>query len=872
MDLRRIVLAGIFGVVSACAAWAAVEYVDPTDGGAVKSCEAALWAGTTSWQNGKWYVAEGSARVPERIQVGGNVNLILKDGAVLSATNGIRVPKGASLTIWGQQGGSGRLEATGASSCAGIGGNKEESGGTVTINGGVVVAQGGQYGAGIGGGDTGNGGSVTVNGGEVEATGKEGSAGIGGGDYGNGGAFAITGGKVTATGSTRNWKESGQASPGIGAGRPKVDGSEPRKSGTVAIWGGEVIAKAGVPDTSREHPTPAQAIGVNVDDADYNEKDNADWLTLGEVAVVASADAAEPVAVADRGAACRGMTVWTRPCEHRFQGLTCAWCGGTAETGTAEDPYRIGDYAALVQFAGKVNGGQSDACGVLTADIVAEGADWVPIGADDDQIYCGTFDGAGHRISGLANAGSIKYAGLFGGVWGGGVVRNVRLEGVAFQGGLAGGVVGVIYGGTVSNCYVSGRVISGDDAGGIVGFNSNGLVVDCHNAGEVTGNVVGGVVGNQARGSAARVSNCHSTGAVSGERELGGVVGCLSYGTVANSYCLDSVGATAIGLNAGTVDGECKELTAAEYTNAASFQGWDFENVWWMGPEMPLLRVFGPLELTVESAYGTAVPSAGAHGYYRGEAVEARVEGSPVSLGEGRLATCTGWVLEGNGPGSGEGTEARFTLTNSAVLRWTWKTKSLEAQVTVGAGQWRVVSVPFQNAASEDGAYKFGDTQMASELPQGSTVLFWDEAGQEWRGGMKSARGWAWGQGSHLLGCGEAFSVRNGGGGEATLTVGGEIPAEGVRSRGYAGGGKWSGMAPMYPVPVKFGDTELANVLPGGSKVRFWDAGRQEWVEGTKTGKGWEGVASHVLGVGEGFFIQSGSAGTWEQAKPRELP
>ncbi len=869
MDLRRMVLAGIFGVAAAGGASAAVvEYVDPTDGGAVKSCEAYEGAGMPQWQNGKWYVAEGSARVPARIQVGGNVNLILKDGAVLTATNGIRVPKGASLTIWGQQGGSGRLEATGVGSCAGIGGNKEESCGAVTINGGVVVAQGGQYGAGIGGGDTGNGGTVTVNGGAVEATGKEGSAGIGGGDYGNGGAFAITGGKVTATGSTRHKDESGQASPGIGAGRPKVSGKEPRKSGTVAIFGGEVIAKTGVPDTSREHPTPAQAIGVNVDDAASN---GTNWLTLGEVAVYTSADAAEPVAAAERGAACRGTNVWTRPCEHRFQGLTCAWCG--KGTGTAEDPYRIGDYAGLVQFAEKVNGGQSDACGVLTADIVAEGADWVAIGANFNPKYCGTFDGAGHWISGLTNAGSIQYAGLFGVLGSGAVVRNVRLERVAFQGEVAGGVVGYLNAGTVSNCCVSGNISGVNAAGGIAGYHYGDLV-DCHSAGTVSGGGVLGGVSGVLYGNSARASNCHSTGAVGGGTSRGGVVGYLSHGTVSNSYCPSSLGVWAISVNVGTVEGECRALGAAEYTNAASFKGWDFENVWWMGPEMPLLRVFGPLELTVESAYGTAVPSAGAHGYYRGEAVEARLEGSPVPLGNGLQAVCTGWELEGNEPGSGEGTVARFTLTNSAVLRWTWETQvPTQAQVTVGGEQWQVVSVPFKNPASEDGAFKFGDTEVASELSQGSTVLFWDAEKQEWSGGMKSARGWAWGQGSHVLGCGEAFFVRNGGGGEATLTIGGAVPTEASRSRGYEGGGKWSLMAPMYPIPVKFGDTELANQLPQESKMRFWDAGRQEWVEGTKTRKGWEWAAeTHVLGVGEGFFIQSEVPGTWVQEKPGVMP
>ncbi len=1157
MDLRRMVLAGIFGVAAAWGASAAVvEYVGADGWREEQECTM-VGSGSTSWSG--WMAVEGEVEVDGRIEVGGAVNVILCDGAALSATNGgIRVAKGASLTVWGQREGSGRLVATGSSSCAGIGGNDGESGGTVVVYGGKVEAKGGEYGAGIGGGDSGAGGVVEVHGGEVWAGGNDGSAGIGGGDYGNGGSFTITGGKVTALGGARKagGKATGQAAAGIGAGRPEIDRTAGtvvsgghRSSGTVSILGGEVTAKAGVPPTSVQnmeyyHPDAAQAIGVNVQDAKSN---GTNYLSLGAVAVYTSADAAEPVPAAERAAACRGSNVWTRPCKHGT-GLTCPWCGETKGKGTAEEPYLIGNYAALVEFEQIVNGthatiGQNlGAWGVLAADIVAEGTDWVAMVTNRYLRYTGTFDGAGHTISGLKTVGTASYAGLFGWVGDDGVVRNVRLEGVAFQGTYPAGIVWENFG-TVSNCCVSGFVRAGSRTGGIVGCNA-GMVANCHFCGEISGrgeNIggvvgendgtvanchnsgtmsardgnIGGVVGENDDGTVANsycldsvgaapigenkgavegecealsaaaytnaasfkgwdfenvwemgvegpwlrvfgpapvlpgdgtegnpyrignyvglvefarrvnvelepcawgvltadivaeradwvpicndpsdyfhyrgtfdgkghtisglanegaleyaglfahvledgvvrnvrlegvefngrdsggvvghnkgtvsnccvsgivrgdinvgglvgfnlgtvancfntatvlsdraewiggvagwnqgwpgsILNCHSTGAVSGEKHRGGITAYNHYGTVANCYFPDSLKLEAIGGNNGAVE-ECEALTAAEYTNAASFHGWDFENVWWMGPEMPLLRVFGPLELTVESAYGTAEPSAGAHGYYRGVAVEAWVEGSPVSLGNGLQAVCTGWELEGNEPGSGEGTVARFTLTNSAVLRWTWETQvSTQAQVTVGGEQWQVVSVPFKNPASEDGTYMFWDTEVASELLQGSTVLFWDAEKQEWSGGMKSARGWAWGQGSHVLGCGEAFFVRNGGGGEATLTIGGAVPTEASRSRGYEGGGKWSLMAPMYPIPVKFGDTMLAIQLPQESKMRFWDAGRQEWVEGTKTAMGWEWAAGgHVLGVGEGFFIQSEVPGTWVQEKPGVMP
>ena len=55
-----------------------------------------------------------------------------------------------------------------------------------------------------------------------------------------------------------------------------------------------LAAFAGVPDESRTMPVGAQAIGVNLDDADHNEANNPGWLELKEVAVYTSADAAEP--------------------------------------------------------------------------------------------------------------------------------------------------------------------------------------------------------------------------------------------------------------------------------------------------------------------------------------------------------------------------------------------------------------------------------------------------------------------------------------------------------------------------------------------------------------------------------------------------
>ena len=94
-------------------------------------------------------------------------------------------------------------------------------------------------------------------------------------------------------------------------------------------------------------------------------------------------------------------------------------------------------------------------------------SNWTPVG-----WYSGTFDGNGHSISNLRVNTSETYAGLFGRLQKGGVIRNVHIT--------SGSIV-------TTNKY--------GDAGGIVGFN-NGVIEDCSNAADITSNDrAGGIAG-----------------------------------------------------------------------------------------------------------------------------------------------------------------------------------------------------------------------------------------------------------------------------------------------------------------------------------------------------------------------------------------
>ena len=181
-----------------------------------------------------WYVLDSNVTYNDyRLTILGDVHLILKDGRTLNAKHGIRMAAnnsaGASLTVYAQSTDKetmGKLiaNASDEESCAGIGGNGQEAGGSVTINGGRIEAAGGKYGAGIGGGEDRDAGNIRINGGYVTATGGEYGAGIGGGEGGSGGDINIADGTVTAIG--------GKKAAGIGGGQKWSGGGS---GGTIVI-------------------------------------------------------------------------------------------------------------------------------------------------------------------------------------------------------------------------------------------------------------------------------------------------------------------------------------------------------------------------------------------------------------------------------------------------------------------------------------------------------------------------------------------------------------------------------------------------------------------------------------------------------------
>ena len=179
------------------------------------------------------------------------------------------------------------------------------------------------------------------------------------------------------------------------------------------------------------------------------------------------------------------------------------WTDGGGESGTAEDlGYFIQDDGSYTVY--NANGllawneaAQSDYtlnC-TLTADIDLTGKEWTPVG-NSGQTYNGTFDGQGHRITGLTittNSTGGQNATLFDYIGSDGTVKNLQVE-VNYnvrQNGAAGGIANANYG-TITACSVKGDITaSSGDIGGIATFN-NGSIIGCWFDGILTTNYAEG--------------------------------------------------------------------------------------------------------------------------------------------------------------------------------------------------------------------------------------------------------------------------------------------------------------------------------------------------------------------------------------------
>jgi hypothetical protein len=322
------------------------------------------------------------------------------------------------------------------------------------------------------------------------------------------------------------------------------------------------------------------------------------------------------------------------------------YSGGTGEP---NNPYRIATANDLNDIANHVE--DFNKCFVMVNDINLAnytGTQFNIIGPNSAASFRGVFDGNNHSISSFTyESNSTDFVGLFGYVdateaaiktlvlivpdvnglngwsvgslvgylrngtltncratdgdisaekWAGGLVgRNVYgcISQSSYQGNVstlkerAGGLVGENNSDVVAS-YSTGSISGNKIVGGLVGLNYLGEIVDSYSQADVvlgTQFDAGGLVGNNMNGY---ISNCYSTGTVSGDHDVGGLTGFNWEGTVLNSFWdVNSSGLTwsAGGLGKTTVEMQ-KEST---FTDA----GWDFVEIWNIGENQtyPFLRI-----------------------------------------------------------------------------------------------------------------------------------------------------------------------------------------------------------------------------------------------------------------------------------------
>lgn len=281
-----------------------------------------------------------------------------------------------------------------------------------------------------------------------------------------------------------------------------------------------------------------------------------------------------------------------------------------AGNGTETDPYIIATAAQLDE----VRNFQS-ACFELSKDIDlssylnSNSSGWTPI-----KDFAGKFDGKKHTIKGLwISLSSISNVGLFANIQGSSdnkmasvsnLFVNISKKGIT-GGSCVGGICGNLSYGNIENCMVTGDISGYKYVGGIVGGNNgNSSISQCASSGNIiaTDGEVGGILG--CRYGSCSIENCYSIANVKAEGShyysdadgIGiGAEKCYFAGTISgdDTYPIGKYYTNSYYDSEKTkISGKQGALTTKQMKQQASFQGWDFDNIWTIqeGVDYPKLR------------------------------------------------------------------------------------------------------------------------------------------------------------------------------------------------------------------------------------------------------------------------------------------
>lgn len=205
------------------------------------------------------------------------------------------------------------------------------------------------------------------------------------------------------------------------------------------------------------------------------------------------------------------------------------------------------------------------------------------------------------QISGSKNVG-----GLVGEMnWGG--IENSHNTGQVSGGVSVGGLVGQMYNCNISKSYNTAQVSSGGDTGGLVGYMDYSNIDRSYSTGSVTSSGSNSRTGGLIRYMGdSGIGKSYSTGSVRGSGQTGrtgGLVGQMYKSNIGESYSAGSVeggwnpgGLVGYKMGDGTITDSCYDSvvsgkndtdkgtpkTTAEMMQQTTYEGWDFDNTWFM--------------------------------------------------------------------------------------------------------------------------------------------------------------------------------------------------------------------------------------------------------------------------------------------------
>ena len=206
--------------------------------------------------------------------------------------------------------------------------------------------------------------------------------------------------------------------------------------------------------------------------------------------------------------------------------------------GTSSEPYQISSAAELAKLVSEANNGIETGKGkyyILTNDIYLNDinqANWQESANSwyttnsVDKLFCGNFDGQGHKVFGIfySDDNKLNNNGLFPAIGNGATISNISIRNSVIRttGNYAGGISGTCYldpsvvseKTIISACSVDETVqINAKYAGGLVGYaRGRNQFVNCYSTAKISGTNAYGIYGMTYSNKLNKITKCYTKG------------------------------------------------------------------------------------------------------------------------------------------------------------------------------------------------------------------------------------------------------------------------------------------------------------------------------------------------------------------------